>query len=95
MSGARICEFGLPCAACNTRISRAAVLCRAKEKWIQATAAEVLRRLGRPMVHEAPEENTLLDQLVMVVASPRTKELLTDYAEHNKVGASPTFVYQK
>lgn len=80
-----MCEFELPCAACSTSISRAAALCRAKEKWIQATAAEVLRRLGRPMVHEAPEENTLLDQLVMVVASPRTKELLTDYAEHNKV----------
>lgn len=58
--------------------------CRAKEKWIQATAAEVLRRLGRPVVSEAPEENTLLDELVMEVASPRTRDLLTDYAEHNK-----------
>ena len=92
---AHMSSHGLPCAACSPRISRAAVVCRAKEKWIQATAAEVLRRLGRPMVHEAPEENTLLDQLVMVVASPRTKELLTDYAEHNKVGTSLTFVYQK
>ena len=27
----------------------------------------------------------MLDELVMVVASPRTKELLVDYAEHNKV----------
>lgn len=59
--------------------------CRAKEKWIQATAAEVLRRLGRPVVSEPPEENTLLDELVMEVASPRTRDLLTDYAEHNKV----------
>ena len=58
--------------------------CRAKEKWIQATAAEVLRRLGRPVVSEPPEENTLLDELVMEVASPRTRDLLTDYAEHNK-----------
>lgn len=46
----------------------------------------MLRRLGRPVVSEAPEENSLLEELVMVVASPRTKELLTDYAQHNKVG---------
>lgn len=45
------------------------------------------------MIHEPPEENTLLDQLVMVVASPRTKELLTDYAEHNKVGAPLSSLY--
>ena len=63
--------------------------CRAKEKWIQATAAEVLRRLGRPEMSEQPEESTMLDELVMVVASPRTKELLVDYAEHNKVQPSP------
>ena len=88
VSSIHVFEFGLPCAAGSSGISLADVLCRAKEKWIQATAAEVLRRLGRPMVAEAPEENTLLDQLVMVVASPRTKELLADYAEHNKVGRS-------
>ena len=82
-----VCDSGcLAMLAAATSASRA-VLRRAKEKWIQATAAEVLRRLGRPMIHEPPEENTLLDQLVMVVASPRTKELLTDYAEHNKVRA--------
>ena len=63
--------------------------CRAKEKWIQATAAEVLRRLGGPPMSEQPEENTMLDELVMVVASPRTKELLVDYAEHNKVQQDP------
>ena len=63
--------------------------CRAKEKWIQATAAEVLRRLGRPELSEQPEESTMLDELVMVVASPRTKELLVDYAEHNKVQPTP------
>ncbi len=31
----------------------------------------------------------MLDELVMVVASPRTKELLVDYAEHNKVQQPP------
>lgn len=63
--------------------------CRAKEKWIQATAAEALRRLGRPAMTEQPEETTMLDELVMVVASPRTKDLLVDYAEHNKVQDRP------
>ncbi len=49
----------------------------------------MLSRLGRPVVNEPPEENTMLDELVMVVASPRTKELLVDYAEHNKVEHPP------
>lgn len=53
---------------------------------MQQTAAEVLRRLGRPLVKPpTPRESSLLDELVMEVASPRTKDLLEDYAEQHRV----------
>jgi hypothetical protein len=53
---------------------------------MQATGAEVLRRLGRPpMKLPTPAEESLIDELIMKVASPRTKELLQDYAEQYQV----------
>lgn len=67
---------------------------RAQEQWMQETGAEVLRRLGRapPLKVPSPVEESLIDELVMKVASPRTKDLLQDYAEQYRVRplSSPT-----
>ncbi len=53
---------------------------------MQSTGAEVLRRLGRPPLKmPSSTEDSLIDELVMKVASPRTKDLLQDYAEQYKV----------
>ncbi|BDA48870.1 hypothetical protein COCOBI_12-5530 [Coccomyxa sp. Obi] len=56
---------------------------RAQDDWMQTTAAEVLQRLGRPppLKVPSPTEESLIDELVMKVASPRTKDLLQDYTE--------------
>ncbi len=62
-------------------------LSRAQDAWMQTTGAEVLQRLGRPppLKVPSPTEESLIDELVMKVASPRTKDLLQDYTEQYRV----------
>lgn len=57
---------------------------------MQTTGADVLQRLGRPppLKVPSPVEESLIDELVMKVASPRTKDLLQDYTEQYRVRTS-------
>jgi hypothetical protein len=53
---------------------------------MRQTASDVLQRLGRPLVRApTPTESSLLDELVMAVASPMTKDSLEAYFEQHKV----------
>ena len=57
-------------------------------------ALAVAEQLKRPILRMPDkEELAAMDRLVMEVASPRTKRLLTDYRNDNKVTFAPDSAY--